>query len=488
MKQTRRNLLRATAGIGVGTLLATGPAQATSTEAGEILWEFRADEPQMVDSSPTVVDGVVYTGGGDRALHALDAATGEPLWRYDEPPGLIDTAPTVVDGAVFFTAGRDVYAVDAATGEELWSQGLNTFINGSLTVYDSRLFVAVDDDTVPFYALDPVTGEELWTFEAGGQFSGPPVATEGTVYVGSGAGIMYAIDAETGDEIWAEDVDSDRFRAGTVYDGLVIAGNESGVLYAFDASTGTVEWEREIGSWIRTTPTARDDVVYIDGGTSIFALNAETGSEIWEFPTMGGGQIQSSLTVAGDLLVYGGWSDNQIYGIDTDTGTERWTVETDSQISSSPTVVDGVAYTGRDDHLAAIQTDVEESSDGTRVMLAVKGHHDGWQYADQDLGFPHDDDGTDDDTNGADDEETHADDDETTDDQDYSGEDETTDEEEADDVDEAGIDDADEDTDDDADDADDDGPGLGIPTAIAGIGTAGYLLKSRLGEADDPAE
>ena len=62
---------------------------------------------------PAVVDGVVYVGSGDSYLYAVDAASGELLWRYETGDN-VGSSPAVVDGVVYF--GSDdgyLYAVGA---------------------------------------------------------------------------------------------------------------------------------------------------------------------------------------------------------------------------------------------------------------------------------------------------------------------------------------------------------------------------------------
>ena len=46
--------------------------------APKLLWAF--DTGAVVESSPAVVDGVVYAGSFAQALFAVDAKTGEELW------------------------------------------------------------------------------------------------------------------------------------------------------------------------------------------------------------------------------------------------------------------------------------------------------------------------------------------------------------------------------------------------------------------------
>ncbi|HWN86086.1 MAG TPA: PQQ-binding-like beta-propeller repeat protein, partial [Vicinamibacterales bacterium] len=63
-----------------GTPALTGVSAATPPATLKTLWTFRAGE--VVESSAAIVDGVVYVGGGDGELFALDLATGKQRWKY----------------------------------------------------------------------------------------------------------------------------------------------------------------------------------------------------------------------------------------------------------------------------------------------------------------------------------------------------------------------------------------------------------------------
>ena len=82
----------------------------------ELKWKF--DTGGSVESSPTVVGGVVYVGTFNRALFALDADTGEIRWRFPVG-GLLRASPSVVNGVVYFgpaSAGKALAAAAARGG------------------------------------------------------------------------------------------------------------------------------------------------------------------------------------------------------------------------------------------------------------------------------------------------------------------------------------------------------------------------------------
>ena len=52
----------------------------------EVAWTYKAGANNRLRFNPIVVDDVMYVLGKDRAIVALDAATGKPLWAYEHDP------------------------------------------------------------------------------------------------------------------------------------------------------------------------------------------------------------------------------------------------------------------------------------------------------------------------------------------------------------------------------------------------------------------
>src|SRR5437899_13665 len=59
---------------------AFGPGASNTGVRGGLVWSFRTGG--NVDSSPTVVNGVVYVGSEDGRVYALNASTGAKVWSY----------------------------------------------------------------------------------------------------------------------------------------------------------------------------------------------------------------------------------------------------------------------------------------------------------------------------------------------------------------------------------------------------------------------
>lgn len=104
----------------------------------------------------------------------------------------------------------------------------------------------------------------------------------------------------------------------------------------------------------KTQPVVSQGMVFIgayDG--RLYALDANSGAQLWSFPT--GGPIFHSAAADGDGRVYFGSDDKYIYAVDITTGQCAWAYRTGAGVWVAPLVVDGVVYAGsRDGYFYAL--------------------------------------------------------------------------------------------------------------------------------------
>ncbi|MBN1418275.1 MAG: PQQ-binding-like beta-propeller repeat protein [Planctomycetes bacterium] len=97
----------------------TASSAASAPREGRILWEA-APAHGVTPTAPVAAGGLVFIGGSDGTVRALDAADGKPRWKAHTGGG-IRVAPTVWEGRVLAGSGDGwVYAFEAATGRRLW--------------------------------------------------------------------------------------------------------------------------------------------------------------------------------------------------------------------------------------------------------------------------------------------------------------------------------------------------------------------------------
>lgn len=192
----------------------------------------------------------------------------------------------------------------------------------------------------------------------------PGMTTDGSVvYVSYGPGIL-AVDVEQRRELWrfpeeqqgqlqffaAPDVEEGRLFAGDYgASGGFLSPNVTVSIYALDnldAGTPTLAWQNDTIAQDRiiAQPLAAGDRVYV--GTAddvVYALEADSGEEIWSFTTEQA--IWGQPTLA-DGQIFISSLDRSLYALRVDDGTELWRVTLDGAIPSKPTVVDGRVYVG----------------------------------------------------------------------------------------------------------------------------------------------
>jgi alcohol dehydrogenase (cytochrome c) len=93
-----------------------------------LAWKFNTGVHGQLETSPIVVDGVMYlTTGPDNGVYALDAASGALKWKYTPTRGRVryvfnvNRGVAVDSGRVFFmTLDARLIALDAKTGKKIW--------------------------------------------------------------------------------------------------------------------------------------------------------------------------------------------------------------------------------------------------------------------------------------------------------------------------------------------------------------------------------
>lgn len=173
----------------------------------ETEWERRID----VGATPVVAGGRVYVRerAAGRPLLALDAASGDQLWRADGLPAPVTTPPAATGDRVYVGAGEDslgetFFALDAGTGDIVWRTQLGDPTSASASPARNRpavtaetVFVVSADDTVN--AVDAASGEILWR-EPLGRSLGSPVPANGRLYLTAANEILVFTEASSGSD------------------------------------------------------------------------------------------------------------------------------------------------------------------------------------------------------------------------------------------------------------------------------------------------
>ncbi|SFR97664.1 Outer membrane protein assembly factor BamB, contains PQQ-like beta-propeller repeat [Halomicrobium zhouii] len=328
-----------------------GYVYAVDVRSGESTWRF---EPAgYVSSSLALADDVLFFGTWGKRFYAVDAPTGEELWSTEVGHRFGSSSPVVVGGTVYVGTIGDgplvvsgdedeeqyeacaLLALDAATGDERWRYddfGEKDNVDSSPAVANGRVYFGGDDGV---YALDTDDGSVVWERQVAVHSDSSPAIADGLVYYGGPSNgddgppaTLWALDATTGETEWTAGIDDDSLRAspavadGTVYvpassmrlcldsggDDGDCEGETLGRLYAVDATTGDHQWRAPIKTDTRSSPAVTDDTVYVGCRNGVSAVTTD-GEPAWridfESEDENAPYVDSSPAVSDDVVCIG---------------------------------------------------------------------------------------------------------------------------------------------------------------------------------------
>ncbi len=288
-----------------------------------VAWVFQTGIPYQFQASPIVADGILYVTTAYNHLFALDAVTGDPLWKYDHKlptdlrmccgPG--NRGVAIADDKVFMgTLDARLVALDRKTGQLMWNVEVEKYTAGYSITAAPLVVKDLDEKGRPMvnpeYVPTKEGGKMICPGPVGGQNGSytaaySPIARllfipviescmemikakalfiQGIPYWGGGPGKsqgddgssyghLAAIDPTTGETKWRY-VDDYPLMGGTLATagGLVFTGNQSGYAMAFDDTSGELLWKFQTGSIVRGQP-----ITYKVGGRQYVAIPSGAG-------------------------------------------------------------------------------------------------------------------------------------------------------------------------------------------------------------------
>ena len=197
-------------------------------------WIFQTEVKELMETSPIIVNGVMYVTTSFSHVYALNAETGEELWHYKHNMGPITT----------YCCGPN---------------------NRGVAVYGDKVYLATLD--AKLVALDAKTGKPVWTSDIADPEKGysetmAPTAVNGKILVGTNGG-EYGI---------------------------------RGFVKAYDANDGKLLWtfdtipENSVGVWAEKDATGRDMHRNIQAEKDALAKNGDPyktlGGGVWQNPAV----------------------------------------------------------------------------------------------------------------------------------------------------------------------------------------------------------
>jgi len=241
-----------------------------------LAWALEVGTKRGIQSTPIMVDGIMFATGPWSVLWAIDARKGEKLWEYDPEVnrdraieyccGVVNRGAAIYKGSIIWgTLDGRLISVDAATGTKNWEvmtipEGSQYSITGAPRIANGKVIIGNGgaEFTARGYvtAYDAATGKQVWRF-----YTVP----------GNPENAFEQPELEMAAKTWNGEWWANGGGGGTVWDAIVFDPDLNTVYLGVGNGT---HWDQTIRS-----PGGGDNLFL----ASIVALDADSGEYKWHF-------------------------------------------------------------------------------------------------------------------------------------------------------------------------------------------------------------
>jgi alcohol dehydrogenase (cytochrome c) len=302
--ETSRVLRSVSGGRGLHTLILLIAVSATTCAHAQVTFD------RLVNSAKEPQNWMTYSGdySGQRfseldQINLTNARYLEAKWVYQTAAtGKLETTPLVVDRIMYATAQDNrAFALDARTGRPIWMYQRQVpsdirpccgHVNRGLAILGDKVFLGTLDAHV--IALDAKTGAVVWDataadYRTGHSFTVAPLAVKNLIVIGvSGGeygvrGFIDAYDANTGERkwrFWTVPGPGEPGHETWERDSWKVGGAPAWNTGTYDPATNQIFWPTGNPAPSNRGEGRAGDNLY---SNSLLALNADTGKLNWYF-------------------------------------------------------------------------------------------------------------------------------------------------------------------------------------------------------------
>lgn len=290
------------------------------------------------DNPPPVIDGVTYfvvnsTEEAGCSVYAIDIDSGEVKWAKSIKEYYAHGHPLIIDNKAILGLRPGLLCMAPSNGDvELKKRILSDTHTAPIT--DGKQIYTDTDAQGELIAFEPGSLNIVWKVEVEHPIGTPLFPYKNNLYFGCYTGHVYKINSENGKVEWC-------VLLSEVTPAQVAMVGQDIVLICSDKTVGALEAETGRKLWIESFEEVisypnigyeYDSAnVYVCSGKHLYCLDIVSGKIRWIFKPDGKGKLTPwdendaiSLPVIARGAVYVACGDNQVFALEKDTGQQLW--------------------------------------------------------------------------------------------------------------------------------------------------------------------
>ena len=217
----------------------------------------------------TFCDGTLYVNNAKGTTFAIDAETGDLVWRR-KVASLMASSPAIA-GPRLVVSSHDgtVTGLNRANGKVLWRVGTGGRVESSPVAVDNTAYFGSTDGRL--FAVNVTSGAVRWAYDTGGRINSSPSIWGNRVCITTYAGSVVCLRRSDGNELWTTYVKRDLLRYESFYASASTDGqrlyttSRAGKIVALNARSGSIVWTYSMGSLGYATPAIADGRIFVGG-------------------------------------------------------------------------------------------------------------------------------------------------------------------------------------------------------------------------------
>lgn len=297
----------------------------------KVYWETSTGH--TIASTPAVWKNHVVAGDGSGTMYCKSLKDGKTEWSYTTGSSIYATPDTSDGKVVFGSTDTNVYCLDVESGRLMWKAATGAPVVGAARIDSGTVYIGGSDRT--FRAIDLRSGKTRWEFHGlNGFVETKPLVDHGKVIFGAWDTCLYALNTSDGSLAWKWSNGG----PGILYspaacwpaaaNGKVFIVAPDRYMTALDQTTGRVIWRSNQFPVRETIGTSQDGSrVYarcMTDNVIAFSTSSSNPEVVWNSNCGYGYDIDPSMPVERDGVVYFGTKNGLVYALDAKSGVVRW--------------------------------------------------------------------------------------------------------------------------------------------------------------------